>query len=98
MFGLVAALDRLDAPPRRCRLCEHPTHGKYCGVSYLEPRWGKASRARVKCTCDNVPYCISCHKPEPVPAWHFDGTYFTCDPDAACNQPGYDYETDGERL
>lgn len=30
--------------------------------------------------------------------WCFDGTYFTCDPDAKCNQPGYDYDTDMERL
>lgn len=28
---------------------------------------------------------------------HFDGTYFTCDPDAPPNQPGYDYESDGNR-
>lgn len=29
---------------------------------------------------------------------HFDGTYFTCDPKAPPNQPGYDYTTDPERL
>lgn len=28
---------------------------------------------------------------------HFDGTYYTCDPDAPPNQPGYVYEEDGNR-
>jgi hypothetical protein len=32
-----------------------------------------------------------------LPDSHFDGTYFTCDPTAPLNQPGYVEDEDGER-
>jgi hypothetical protein len=43
------------------------------------------------------PNCLFCGHAQSCPGEHFDGTYFTCDPEAPIHQPGYDPAKDSNR-